>query len=146
MNYSQFIEAHNVTMTCNPANENPHMPDAAKDMFHWFCTLECKGKSMSVYFSMGSAHKTMIAPARNGFSARYAPKKPTVNNVLSCLASDASLIDEAIDFDDWCDNLGYDSDSRRAERTYNACREQRAKLVRFLGHAAYALLMECEED
>ena len=33
-------------------------------------------------------------------------------------------------FDDWCDNLGFDTDSRKALDTYLACQEQASKFRR----------------
>ncbi len=36
-------------------------------------------------------------------------------------------------FDEWARDLGYDTDSRRAEKTYKQVVSQTAKLKRFLG-------------
>ena len=47
------------------------------------------------------------------------PKKPKVADVLHSLILDASAADE--NFDDWCDNFGYSSDSIKALNTYKAC-------------------------
>lgn len=47
------------------------------------------------------------------------PKSPTPYNVLACLTkSDPGT------FEDFCSEFGYDTDSKRAERTYNAVREE----------------------
>ena len=85
------------------SGHNPNMNDASMD--HWRCRLRNDGKSMTVYFSKGSGH--------NGAA-------PTLEEVLETLASDASGVDNARDFEDWCSEYGYDTDSRTAERTYNA--------------------------
>ena len=45
--------------------------------------------------------------------------KPTQASVLYCLISDADLGSES--FDDFCDNLGYNSDSITDFKTYQAC-------------------------
>lgn len=60
--------------------------------------------------------------------------EPTALDVMECLCSDATSIENARNnFDDWCDELGYDIDSRRAERTFLACRRIRDRLANFLG-------------
>lgn len=70
---------------------------------------------MTIPFSMGPAHS----------------HEPTVADVLECLASDYSGSDQA--FEDWAADLGYDPDSRKAERTYQAVVRQARKLEQFLG-------------
>lgn len=78
-------------------------------------TLRYKGRQMTTDFWMGSAITT----------------EPDAASVLSCLLSDASAGSET--FEDWCANLGYDTDSRKAERIYKQCLEQTAKLKKLLG-------------
>jgi len=82
---------------------------------------------MTVPFSMGDGY--------NG-------AKPTVDTVLDCLASDASGADETFEY--WCGNFGYDTDSRRAEKTYKAVQRQTAKLRAFLGEDLYMGLLGLE--
>lgn len=47
------------------------------------------------------------------------PVKPTIAAVLYSLFLDASAADE--NFDDWCDSVGYSSDSIKALNTYKDC-------------------------
>jgi len=54
-----------------------------------------------------------------GLRAKGRPKAPKVADVLNSLILDASAADE--NFDDWCDNFGYSSDSIKALNTYKAC-------------------------
>ena len=56
---------------------------------------------------------------------------PTVEDILSCIVSDASLGDAG--FEEFCDNLGMDTDSRKALASYLECQEQGAKLRTLLG-------------
>ena len=59
--------------------------------------------------------------------------EPTVADVLECIASDALSVDSYTDgFEDWATEYGYNTDSRRAERTYNACKRNARKLNKFL--------------
>lgn len=78
---------------------------------HWFCTFDRGGKAgFSVEFTQGAGHKS-------------APDELTV---LECVMAD--LVDESefneSEFDYWCDSLGYESDSRKAESIYRTCIEQ----------------------
>lgn len=80
-----------------------------KDARHYRVTITRgeNGATFSVPYSMG--------PALEG--------NPTREDVLSCLLSDAGPIwDGADTFEDWADDMGEDSDSRKAEATYEACK------------------------
>lgn len=54
---------------------------------------------------------------------------PKPGSVFACLLTDAT--EET--FEDFCDNFGYDSDSRKAERIWQQCREVNDKFIRVLG-------------
>jgi hypothetical protein len=71
--------------------------------------------------------------------------EPTARDVLEALLSDAATIENAQDFEDWAANLGFDSDSRCAEKTYQAADEQTTKLKRFLGDAYQGAIWDSEE-
>jgi hypothetical protein len=76
---------------------------------------------------------------------RFVPTPPTIADVLDAVAGDASMWENARDFADFCADLGYDTDSRKAERIYNECGEIAKKLRFFLGRQAYEeLLWETE--
>ena len=59
----------------------------------------------------------------------------TTADVLHCLLSDVNSVEESRDFEDWCAEFGYDTDSRKAFATYEACQAQMAPLRAFLGSA-----------
>ncbi len=98
------------------ADSNPNMADSDR-MTHWRVTLTNRQNRhrMTVPFSMGLAHTG----------------EPQALDVLDCLLSDYDTAGEG--FDEWAMSLGYDEDSRKAERTYRAVVKQSAKLARFLG-------------
>ncbi len=100
--------------------------DPKHPMDHWLCTLEANSKAMQITFSMGQGHKGT---------------EPDIAGVLSCLASDASSV-ESDDFEDWCSETGYDTDtdSRKAERIFKACKAEAVKLETFLGRDAFQTL------
>lgn len=61
------------------------------------------------------------------------------------IVSDADAID-AGGFEDWCSNLGYDTDSRKAEEIYKICVDYGLKLRSALGEAALTKLKEAFQD
>ena len=75
----QFITEQQLVMSVRPIKRNPHMQEQMPRNFN--CTIEFEGRGyhepLTVYFSQGSAHK----------------KPPTLAEVLDCLASDASGVD-----------------------------------------------------
>lgn len=50
----------------------------------------------------------------------YTPD-PSLGDVLGALVMDAFSVNSGESFDDWCESIGYDTDSRKAERMYRAC-------------------------
>ena len=113
----QFIATTGLRMTCKYADRNPHMADNNWAADHWRCTITGRhSKRMTVYFSKGMAHKG--AP-------------PTLEEVLDCIASDAAAVEQA-DFAEFAADMGYDSDSRKAERIYKTCVKQARSLRNLL--------------
>jgi hypothetical protein len=60
------------------------------------------------------------------------PNPPTLGDVLQALQSDAQIGEHML-FEDFCSDLGYDVDSREAEKTWRACQETRGHLQRLFG-------------
>jgi hypothetical protein len=131
MTIAQFIAKHNVSMFVEASDRNPNMADDewSRTASHWRCLLRCGRKSMTVYYSQGSAH---VNP-------------PTLNEVLGSVLSDARGTLEQ-DFAGWCGDYGYDTDSIKALKTYRACERMSSKLHRLLGEARYSELLDCDDD
>jgi hypothetical protein len=55
---------------------------------------------MDLYYSMGPAHT----------------EGPTLSGVLECLHSDFGMNPMSCEFEEWAEDLGYDTDSRKAEK------------------------------
>lgn len=55
---------------------------------------------------------------------------PTAAGVLECLLSDSTVSD---DFEEFCSEFGYDTDSRKAEATHKACVRVGENIKRLLG-------------
>jgi len=119
---SAFIAEHEITIECHRAQSNPHMPDKPDHvMDHWEVILKTPLDRMIVSFSMG------LGLRKNG-----RPVPPDVETVLDTLAGDAAGIENTPSFEDWCAEYGYDTDSRSAERTFNACEKQAEELKQFI--------------
>lgn len=132
----EFIEDHGITANVVEAAENPNweQDDSYWEASHWTVRLIRMDDSgikavFDVPFSQSAAHKN----------------PPTVEEVLDCLASDASGVSNNQTFEDWCCEYGYGTDSRKAERLYSAVVDQTDSLESFLGTEAYnELLWEVE--
>ncbi len=59
--------------------------------------------------------------------------EPELAGVLETLYGDASTVENATTFEEWAEDLGYDSDSRKAEAVYSAVIEQTNRLKGLLG-------------
>lgn len=123
----EFIAAQKITANVQPADRNPHMDeDARYPMDHWRVVLQRPGKRLTVYLSKGQGHHGKPAEA---------------GEVLDCLAYDASGVENSSSFDDWCREYGYDTDSRKAHRTYMVCKRQSERLRQFLGDEPFKTLL-----
>jgi hypothetical protein len=96
----------------------------------WKTTLHLQRRRMTVQFHMGLGHKG---------------KEPEVTDVLGCMVMDAQSIEDTDSFEDWADELGYDPDSRKAERIYKATQTEANKLRRLLGDL-YQEYLDAEND
>lgn len=56
--------------------------------------------------------------------------EPEVEEVLECLLFTASISE---DFEEFCREFGYNTDSRKAEQTHKACLKNRSNMKRLLG-------------
>lgn len=127
MTLEQFIAETGIVLTSEYADNNPHMEDS-NSMDNYKVKLRGKrlgNATMRLYFSKGYGHHGV---------------EPTAAEVLDCLASDASGVDDN-DFDDWCAEYGYETDSRRAEKTFKVCKQQAQRLNKFLGDEYYETLL-----
>lgn len=124
-----FIASQGITADAAYADRNPNMIDDGARMDHWRVTLRKPGRKMTVYFSMGAG--------LNG-------KAPVVGDVLDCLASDAAGVENAQSFEDWCGDYGYNTDSRKALKTFNVCKRQAERLRNFIGDGYETLLWQTD--
>lgn len=100
MTPEQFVTHNNITATSEGAEAREGWHAGAS---HYLVTLTCGAFDIEVPFSMGSAHT----------------EEPTALDVLAAPLVDAQCGE--YDFDEFCDNLGYDTDSRKAFAAWEAC-------------------------
>jgi hypothetical protein len=106
----------------------------------WAVTIVRNGQSLQVEYSMGAAHRHYRGgqPIQLPYSGQYnkmttdmlernkrsIPNKPTLTGVLYSVVSDAQCVAYGQTFADFAAELGYDEDSRTAEKAYNGCRDE----------------------
>lgn len=128
----EFIRNTALRMTHEYAAENPHMEDRGASADNYKCVIRAGKHQMTVYFSKGTGH--------NGAA-------PTLEEVLDCLAMDAAGYENAGSFEEWAAGYWYDTDSRKAEKSYNVIGKQADALKGLLGEANYkTLLYDCERE
>ena len=109
----QFAKQRGITFECQPVNSRK-------------CRIGQYKLAFTLYFSQGSGHT----------------KAPTLCDVLSCMAADdAASYENAGSFEDWAQEYGWDTDSRKAEKVYRAVKRQAEQLKRVLGADNYAYLI-----
>ena len=84
-------------------------------------------------------------PRRDGSMLGIPIAAPDVVDVLYCLVQDSDAI-ECASFEDWAGCFGYDTDSRAAERTFNACRDIGLRLRLLIGDAKLTALRDAFID
>lgn len=147
---SEFIKRNGITMEAKRIDARPDRAgrDAGWDAnaSHWRCTFHLATprdifntqrdgtvtvrarRRMTVYFSMGAV---LQGP-------------PAADDVFDALASDAAGMDGRT-FEEWADEYGFDTDSRKAHTTFLACRRSAGRLCAFLGHIEVERLMYATE-
>lgn len=125
----------------------------------WRVAFQRNGKPMiATPYYTGTGHRKSARPmpadiARLGpriiarvewEKANVEPVKPQAASVLYSLMLDAQGAEEP--FDDWCDQYGYDQDSRKTLATYDACCAIRRQLNAFFTTEERAALAAMLED
>jgi hypothetical protein len=124
----KFIEDHSASLTVMSSK-----PRRTKDANGW----EHNAYDVVLSGPCGS----MLVKWRQGVALKGSPR---LIDVLDSLRSDAMHTEET--FEDWCAAYGYDSDSRKTEAIYNACKTQTAELQRVFGETFNVLIEDVEED
>lgn len=132
MTIQEFIKAHGITGTIKRIETRPDQginDDAEwnRTANHYRVRIRKGKKSFQTYYSTGS-----------GWT-----KDPELSDVLDSLGSDCSSV-EFENFQGFCKEFGYDTDSLRALRTYKACERVSKRLKDMLGDAVQTLMYDVE--
>ena len=115
----------------------PKSEDWRETAFHWRVFLSCDGRTMETDFYCGAGWVEKLKPyqiQRNRSVPGYwkaKPKPPTSADVLSSLIMGANSSDST--FPDFCADMGYSEDSRKALETYLQCQDSGVKVRALLG-------------
>jgi hypothetical protein len=126
---NSYLVKHRVTFTTE-GGERITKPAEGKDGKPWECYAWRVSFARQVRHPAGVTFDYFcgLAHATKPRTSWQQPKAiaPTAADVLYSLTLDAQAGTET--FADFCDNYGYDQDSRRAERTYFECQDIDRKL------------------
>jgi hypothetical protein len=127
---SEFAQEQGLTFSYKPLERRSDGRMGDQPMNHYRCTLTNHKGRMLITFSQGLGIQS----------------SPTMNDVLNCIALDASDVLNAPDFEDWASDYGYDTDSRSAQKVFKAIVRQTAKLEALIGiDALNELAFEVEQ-
>jgi len=99
------------------------------------------GKSISPLAMSG--RMTVDGLAEN---KRTVPDEPILADVMCALVWDAQSVADGQTFEDFAGDMGYDTDSREAERIYNGCRDEYFGLIRLCGSIDLDVLSQMYQD
>jgi|SRR5690625_1891125 len=109
-----ILENMGVSFSAMKIAERPDdVGEWASDASHYHVMFRRGKNELESYFSMGSAHIGA----------------PQMAAVFHCLLMDSDGI-EYNDFESWAADYGFDTDSRKAERVFNACQKTLLDLKR----------------
>lgn len=107
-----ILDAMDVSIRSRQVDSRPGADQWDSHATHWRVTIKRGGESFTTHYSMGSALRG----------------DPELQGVIYCLLTDAEYGGES--FADWCDNMGADTDSRRAYANWQACKRTAASMGR----------------
>ena len=92
-------------------------------------------------FKTGLGHRSKVKRYNYAVGRAYVtvPKAPEVADVISCLISDANS--GMMNFDDFCSEFGYDTDSRKALAVWEQCVSTAGPIKRLLGKHFESLML-----
>lgn len=132
--FKQFIAKHDLKLHLTSVSHRDFSQKWPQGAQHFVACITKDGGApvWSGFYTYGAAHTVY----------RRAASK-CLPDVLLSLQMDAGMSEE--DFEDWADALGYNSDSIKDHKLWEACRDVRRTLEVNLGHVVFNELMGLEE-
>lgn len=160
-----FLEKHNVTMSVKFLYNGPYFDDEKESRDIYEITLSRPGKKPYTFRFGQSIQNSGLMVKRNPHGKtlydqemiprRYAYEKrkhsfmfgpsekdrivPTAYDVLTCLTKN-----EPGTFEDFCSDYGYDTDSRKAEKTYFAVQQEYISLKKIFSQTELDEMQEIQ--
>jgi hypothetical protein len=125
-----LLDAMGFTMDVQTLNERTDGVSMSRDAYHFALTIKRGTNSMECEYSMGKAH---------------GGRNPEIVEVLECLLTDTDSVDGRT-FEEFCDDMGYDEDSRKAFATFELIQKQAEQLAPFFTKQDRADLQEVIAD
>lgn len=113
--------------------------DGKNEMDAWRCTFTRAGRAPQE-FEFYTGKGLRAEPNQT----QRKPAAPHPADVLHSIIMDSSA--SAQSFESWCDEYGYDSDSRKALSTYEACQRNADRLAKVLDTATRRTLSTTLQD
>lgn len=110
--FKAILKTLKVFLSAPTVVKTPFKDHAEWEVNRYLVTMERNGESISFHFF----------DSRNNFEQRL---RPNLYDVLACCGADYFCPDN---FKDFCDEYGYNEDSRKDHATFIKCQEQAAKL------------------
>ncbi len=113
-----------------------------------FDIRQCDVVSENVYDECEKGFPMWRGRSESSMGVTQFKKKPILPNeadVMYSLLLDSDVLD-CPSFEDWAESIGYDTDSRKAEKIYNDCLKIALKLRIMLGDEKLAALREAFQD
>jgi len=127
-NIKDFASSLQLKMDVNYADSNPSMSNDSWQANHYKLTIKRKFKLNGNHLDTRYGFKQMSTFFSQGIGIKG---EPSIPGVLECLQTDCQSAEYG--FDEFCDEFGYDKDSRKAFKTYRACGKIKGKLHKFFG-------------
>ena len=140
LNWKIALRGNNHAFSTDYSKGIGHLGYQWLNSFHQIKSLRDAEKANSLIFDAvekGVAYNVNTVTQFNSDFLRQKKEfpNPTVKEVLESLSLDASVV-EYPTFESWAGDMGYDSNSRKDEKVYNACKEIAADFIKVVGGTA----------
>lgn len=173
MKPAEAMKAHNIEITSEfvPFSQSRNKDNKEKGL-NWRVTIKRNGKAiLTTDYGAGCGHCPAYKNAKGSKSSIYndnrintecekgfavaenseyttdrtKPICPDECDVMNSLLLDSQVLDSP-SFEDWASELGYDTDSRKAEKIYQQCMQIALQLKAGLGWEVIGLLNQAFEN
>lgn len=121
---NDFANKHGITLEIGSPDYGRHFHDDKESRYIFPVTLKCHGKQYTFKF---------------GQSINGGDEEPTMYDILTCMTKY-----DPETFENFCSEFGYDTDSRKAEKTYKAVKKEYAAMKRLFSNEVLEEMQEIQ--